>query len=493
MIFIKLKGHDFRYETENIIKQFDLNDKITFVENNSPVNSRGIFLSSGIYRSTGRYRFVSSLGNGTGTFIIAVKSLKTGNLTEDTLRRTLKREVSRQVYNLFSRYTGKKLPWGFLTGIRPAKIVHEMLENSMHEHNIIQRLTGYFKLSGQKAQLVYDVASVERKILNRTPDNTVSIYIGIPFCPTRCLYCSFASYPIKACSGFVENYLVSLKKEISTVYDELIKGKGYKIQSLYIGGGTPTALNNTQLKGLLDFIMDNLDLTDLEEYTIEAGRPDSLDAEKLETIKNSKVSRISINPQTMNSDTLEFIGRRHTPLETLSAFEIARSIGFDNINMDIIAGLPGEDIEKFKRTLDIISKLGPESLTVHTLAVKRGSRLHEEKGTMALPTSETATQMVNLAGNYAGMMNMHPYYLYRQKYILGNLENIGYCKRGYEGLYNIQIMEEKQTNIAFGADAVTKVVYSDENRIERAFNVKNVEEYIKRVDEMIDRKRRLLG
>ena len=288
----------------------------------------------------------------------------------------------------------------------------------------------------------------------------------------------------------VDKYIDMLKKELY-FGNELIKEKGYTIQSIYIGGGTPTSISARQMKDLLGFIEETFSLENLEEFTLEAGRPDTIDEEKLLVIKNSRVNRISINPQTMNDATLRLIGRNHSSEDVRKAFYLARDVGFNNINMDVIVGLPGENCEMFRNTLEEIKKMEPESLTVHALAIKRASRLNEEQKEFEHVPDEEAAGMVDMAYEYALSMGMRPYYMYRQKNIAGNLENVGYCKPGFESIYNVQIMEEKQTLLAFGAGGVSKVVYSDENKIERAFNVKSPEEYIGRIDEMIARKREL--
>ena len=406
-------------------------------------------------------------------------------------RKDFKREVRRGVYSLLSGHTGKSLPWGMLTGIRPAKIVHELLDEGFDRQRIEDRMIGYFKVSPDKAELLYEIATAERKILHNTPPDTVSLYIGIPFCSTRCLYCSFASNTTGRTPGLLEAYIEALKMEIGLTAG-LLADRGLKVQNIYIGGGTPTVLDTTALKALLDFIENRFELAGVQEYTLEAGRPDSLDREKLLAIRDSSVNRISINPQTMNDSTLKLIGRNHTPDDVLRIFELARNTGFDNINMDIIMGLPGEDNRMFEYTLQQIRGLSPESLTVHALAIKKASRLAIEKEAYRRLTGDEAELMMDTAVRYAREMGLHPYYLYRQKNIAGNLENTGFCKPGRESLYNVQIMEERQSIIAVGAGAVTKVVYPAGNRIERAFNVKSVEEYIKRTNEMFERKKALL-
>lgn len=496
MIWIKLEGHDFKYEVEDIIKLFYNDEEVVLVENSPPVDYRGIFVFSGIKPADSGLLLATRLdSNGmeqyNGSVVVGLLPEETKKSVDYEGRKQLKRDVKRQVYMALSKFTGKEMPWGILTGIRPAKIVHELLENRFNEAEIKRKLTHYYKVSEQKVNLVCDVAVTEREILDMSKPDMISLYIGIPFCRTRCLYCSFTSNPVAQYAHMVKEYLKSLKNEITGVAD-IIKNHAYKIQSIYIGGGTPTSLNSEDLGDLLEYIEQSFDLSCLQEYTLEGGRPDSLDGEKLETVKKSRADRISINPQTMNDDTLRLIGRSHTAEETVDAFRLARQIGFDNINMDIIVGLPGEDINKFEETLKRIKELGPDSLTVHTLAIKRASRLNEEKKKYRIASEVEAAMMIDTAAAYAYSMGLHPYYLYRQKNIVGNLENVGYCRPGTESIYNIQIMEEKQTIIALGAGGITKAVFRDENRIERAFNVKSVEEYVRRVDEMIERKKILI-
>ncbi len=404
--------------------------------------------------------------------------------------KAFKRIFKRKLFLLLQEYTGKTIPWGIMTGIRPAKLVNEFLDRNRSRDDIISTLEQNYFVTADKAGLLYKVALNQRHLFAGSVPGGVSFYIGIPFCPTRCLYCSFSSSTVGQYKKMVDAYIEALLEEIGQTAS-LIKKKGLRIESLYMGGGTPTSINGRQLSHLLEGIESHLELEDLKEYTLEAGRPDTIDREKLKIIKNSRVSRISINPQTMNSSTLERIGRNHTPAEAEEAYWLARELGFDNINMDLICGLPGEDPAMFRTTLEKISQLGPDSLTIHTMAVKRASRLTAEMGNYNLETEfRQVADMVDMAGIQAGAMGLEPYYLYRQKDILGNLENVGYSRKGKECVYNIQIMEEKQSVIACGAGAVTKVVFP-QDRIERAFNVKSVEEYIGRLDEMIGRKARL--
>ncbi|MDF2590654.1 MAG: coproporphyrinogen dehydrogenase HemZ [Clostridia bacterium] len=399
-----------------------------------------------------------------------------------------KEAVKLIMYKLLSLHLGKTYPWGILTGIRPIKIVHELMDKGFNDEYIESFMPENYLVSIEKAKLAVDIAQRERSFIYPLDTKTVSIYIGIPFCPTRCHYCSFTSNSLKTCGGLVEGYLDALIYEMEQTHVFMNK-YNLKVQTMYIGGGTPTSLNEEQLERLLAKAY-SLFGEDLVEFTCEAGRPDTITEGKLKVLKQGGVTRISINPQTMNDETLKAIGRAHSAEETVKSFELARKLGFDNINMDIILGLPGEGIEHLERTLHAIEKLQPESLTVHTMAIKRASIINENLDIVS--NSGNTSEMMKLTVEFANKHDLHPYYLYRQKNMVENLENIGYSKAGYECIYNIQIIEEKQTNIAFGADAITKTVYTDENRIERQANIKDIKLYISRIDEQINKKLKLL-
>lgn len=499
VIYLKLDGHDFQYEIEDILRLFFKDDKVILIDNDNCDEQAGVVIYSTI-RSFKKledkerlsFELVTSLkdsGNILHSLVYDVTEIMTELKENDNndARKVLKGVIKRQTYKVLSQYSGVKMPWGVLTGIRPAKKVHEMLDRKLNRAEIIDELTNNYYVSESKASLVYDVALAENEILESSNADMVSIYIGIPFCPTRCLYCSFTSNPIKKYEKMVGSYIEALSKEIRSVA-KLLSERNLKIQSLYIGGGTPTAIDVQHLGALLKEIEDTFCMDYVKEYTLEAGRPDSITVEKLETIAKSRVDRISINPQTMKDDTLARIGRSHTSDDIIKAFKLARKLGFNNINMDVIAGLPGETLEDFLYTLNEIKKLDPESITVHTMSIKRASRLNTEKSSYTLSEGAEVAKMVDSAYEFIKEMGLKPYYLYRQKNILGNLENIGYAKPNAESIYNVQIMEERQTILALGAGATTKVVYPKENRIERVFNVKSVEEYISRIDEMIQRK-----
>lgn len=413
-------------------------------------------------------------------------------LVEDEVKdkKALKEALKKAVYDTLSAYTGKQMPWGILTGIRPTKLVHEALNAGMNDEAIDAYLEDAYKVSPSKRVLMREVAKQELAILSKNQPNEVSIYIGIPFCPTRCVYCSFTAYSLEQRQKEVEPYLEALFKEISFVAQAKADAR---IRSLYIGGGTPTSLNEDQLERLLTHVENAFDLTRIEEYTVEAGRPDTITAEKLRIMKAHGVGRISINPQSMNQKTLDAIGRKHTVEEIKEVFATARALGHDNINMDLILGLPGEEVEDVAYTLRELKKLDPENITVHTMAIKRASKLREalreDEESIHLTEGDKIEKMLGICEKEITEMGLMPYYMYRQKNMLGNFENVGYAKPGTEGIYNIEIMEEAESIIALGAGAITKIVYQNGERIDRIPNVKSLKDYIERIDEMIERKR----
>lgn len=399
-------------------------------------------------------------------------------------------QLKRALYRMYHHVNKKELLWGTLTGVRPTKIAFEKLDAGLTEEETLEVLEKDYYCKGEKAELSVQVAKRELTLLNEIDyKNGYSIYIGIPFCPSTCLYCSFTSYPQNRFESLIEPYLEALYKEIDYVRTCF---PNKKLNTVYVGGGTPTTLSAEQLDKLLTKINTSLNMEHVKEFTVEAGRPDSITMEKLLVLKKHGVTRISINPQTMKQKTLDLIGRRHTVDEVRKAFRMAREAGHDNINMDIIIGLPEETIDDVKETLREIDKLKPDSLTVHTLAVKRAARLNIEKNLYDDTKEEDASAMIELTKKYALGANYLPYYLYRQK-SAKNLENTGYAKYGKEGYYNILIMEEKQSIIALGAGGLSKFIFHNENRLERVENVKSLKDYIERIDEMILRKKQFLA
>lgn len=404
-------------------------------------------------------------------------------------RTETKNELKQNFYQILSEITGTKLPWGTLTGIRPTKIPMKFLEEGKTEAEIRAYMQKTYFASDEKIDLSIDIAERELEILKKIDyENGYSLYIGIPFCPTTCLYCSFTSFPVSRFGDRMRAYLDALYKELAFVAKH---HRDKKLTTIYIGGGTPTALDEECLSKLMNMIHELFPVEESEEFTVESGRPDSITKEKFRILKEAGVTRISINPQTMHQETLELIGRAHTVEQTKEAFLLARECGFDNINMDIITGLPGESLSYVHETLDEIFKLRPESLTVHSLAIKRAAHLNIEMEKYQGMVKGSTNEMLRLVDEYASNMGMEAYYMYRQKNIPGNLENIGYCVPDKECLYNILIMEEKQDIISCGAGASSKYVF-EQGRIERTENVKNLDHYINRIDEMIDRKRKYL-
>lgn len=398
-------------------------------------------------------------------------------------------QAGRAIYDILKKMTGKELPWGILVGIRPTKHVYEAITKGESEETIKSHFKRDFYVSDDKTDISYDIAYREKRILDSFDyRNGYSIYIGIPFCPTTCLYCSFTSYPLGRFGSYMNAYIDALIKEI-----EYAKGAlpGKKLHTIYIGGGTPTALDEYNLERLLDAICKNLPVKETLEFCVEAGRPDTINREKLLLLKKYGVNRISINPQTLVQNTLDVIGRKHTVEEVFDRFKLARECGHDNINMDLIVGLTGEGVDEVSKTLEGVKLLMPESLTVHTLALKRAARLKIENERYRGLEGTGIAKSLKLCQDFAVSHGLNPYYLYRQKNMAENLENVGYAMEGKECLYNILIMEEKQTILALGAGATTKYVY-DEERLDRVENVKSLTDYIDRIDEMIGRKKTFL-
>ena len=416
----------------------------------------------------------------------AKEAIPQGKNLELIQKRLRKRLCKQTLYTLLKKHTGFHPPWGSLTGIRPTRLVYEAMKDGLSVTQAALSVEKTFDLYPNKAQLLSDIVDVQMK-LPPTALNLSDVYIGIPFCRTRCSYCSFLSGELGK-GKEVPPYIDALLVEMAFTA-ELMKDAGLTLRAVYMGGGTPTSLDErtfrTVTEAMLAYFPGAL------EYTVEAGRPDSITRGKLEAIGDAGVRRISINPQTMRSETLKRIGRDHTPEDTIAAYELARSMGFASINMDVIAGLPGETAWDFAYTMDWARKLQPESLTVHTLALKRASllRLWETP----LPDGDETAQMVRMGSDAAQEMGMKPYYLYRQKYMAGNQENVGYAKSGHECLYNVDIMEETTNILAVGAGAISKRIIGGEGRIERAPNVSNVGVYIDRLQEMLDRKAALFA
>ncbi len=409
-----------------------------------------------------------------------------GNVEKlDELSDTEKTElVKRELFNKLVELKDYYPDWGTLTGVRPVKLAGELIEK-FGKDQAYRFLKDYYLLSDEKTKSIIGIYEYQVASIGKPHDNSVSLYIGIPFCPTRCLYCSFASN--QASDSEIERYLPALIHEIKEV-SKLISDRGYSVESIYIGGGTPTSLSVGEMDSLLTEVDKYFNIPGLKEFTVEAGRPDTIDYEKLLVIRDYGVGRISINPQSMKDRTLELIGRHHTAKDIERAFSDAINVGFDSINCDLIAGLPEEDLMDMKSSINRVMELGADSITVHNLAVKRASKLNEKDPDYHYRQAKVTSEMIKMADEMLKGNGYNPYYLYRQKHMAGSGENTGYCLPGKEGVYNIRIMDEHQTIIAMGAGGITKYYHPKENRLERVPNVTNYEQYIDRIDEMIERK-----
>ena len=399
-------------------------------------------------------------------------------------RRAARRLCKQTLYDLLKEITGFQPPWGSLTGVRPTHLMLEALEKGLTPEAAIERLKADFDVAPDRAALLAEIAAEQRK-LPKPGDEWMDVYIGIPFCTTRCAYCSFSSGEIGD-GSLIEPYMASLTREMRACA-EILKDSGRKLRALYVGGGTPTALPQGAFEQLMEETVRCF--PGAMEYTVEAGRPDTLTRGKLRAIRNAGIGRISINPQTMNDRTLEIIGRAHTAQQVREAYALAREEAIPHINMDVIAGLPGENEADFAHTMEEARTLRPESLTVHTLAIKRSSRMSLENH--PLPDGDMTARMVEAGRETARAMGMAPYYLYKQKYMAGNLENTGYALPGHACLYNVDIMEETSHILAMGAGGISKRIFPEEGHIERAPNVSNIHDYLTRTEEMIKRKREL--
>lgn len=493
MYYVFLENHSYSYEIYEIVTLYYPGEKIIVCDINEKLPEDCMVIKSSISIEANTVYSNCILQHVKDGEFRQIEFVSGNCPVETDIKKSVKHCVKLTVFKLFKSITGIEMPWGILVGIRPSKIVNELKNRNTKSTEIKSILKNKYLLRDDKIQLVTQVSDNSNELIN-TDKKNVSIYIGIPFCPTKCIYCSFASYPIHGYLDQVGNYIESLKYEIDKV-SRFVRDN-FKIDTVYIGGGTPTSLDDNSFKELIEYISANIDINHVREFTVEAGRPDTINRFKLEVMKDNGVSRVSINPQTMNEDTLKRIGRNHTVKDIYEKYGMAREYGFNNINMDIILGLPREEIMNVRETLDKILQLSPENITVHTMAVKRASKLKEkiiEKENVSLPESSVINGMMDLVhmGMYDG--GYKPYYMYRQKMTVGNLENVGYCKDGFECLYNIQMIEEKETIIGIGADAVTKFVFHDQNRIERFANKKDLKEYINTIHENVDKKLSLLS
>lgn len=466
-----VKNHNFHFELENLTRLFFPNEKITVIRDFSEPQPPYIYteVSDKI-----------TISVNIGSFNKSETAVK--KLTDDD-----NELISAQLlYKLLCDFTGLTQPWGILTGVRPVKLLRRLAEES-NEEQAVKKFEKDFFVSNEKIALSRETEHNERKILELSKPESFSLYVGIPFCPSRCSYCSFVMASIERAEKLIEPYTKLLCEEIKRTA-EIANKLGLRLETVYFGGGTPTTLSAEQLDTVLGTVNNSFDMSTCREFTVEAGRPDTIDIAKLFALKENKVDRISINPQTVNDEVLKTIGRKHTAQQFFDAFELARKCGFDNINTDLIAGLPTDTPESFKNSLDSIVKLNAECITVHTLCMKRASRLTTEGVTLDLQQARDAREMLAYTQNILGQYEYIPYYMYRQSRMVGNLENVGWSKRGFESLYNVYVMDETHTILACGSGGVTKLKRNNPDYLERIFNFKYPYEYIDRFDELIQRK-----
>lgn len=466
-----VKNHNFHFELENLTRLFFPNEKITVIRDFSEPQPPYIYteVSDKI-----------TISVNIGSFNKSETAVK--KLTDDD-----NELVSAQLlYKLLCDFTGLTQPWGILTGVRPVKLLRRLAEESSEEQ-AVKKFEKDFFVSNEKIALSRETEHNERKILELSKPESFSLYVGIPFCPSRCSYCSFVMASIERAEKLIEPYTKLLCEEIKRTA-EIANKLGLRLETVYFGGGTPTTLSAEQLDTVLGTVNKSFDMSTCREFTVEAGRPDTIDIAKLFALKENKVDRISINPQTVNDEVLKTIGRKHTAQQFFDAFELARKCGFDNINTDLIAGLPTDTPESFKNSLDSIVKLNAECITVHTLCMKRASRLTTEGVTLDLQQARDAREMLAYTQNILGQNEYIPYYMYRQSRMVGNLENVGWSKKGFESLYNVYVMDETHTILACGSGGVTKLKRNNPDYLERIFNFKYPYEYIDRFDELIQRK-----
>lgn len=466
-----VKNHNFHFELENLTRLFFPNEKITVIRDFSEPQPPYIYteVSDKI-----------TISVNIGSFNKSETSVK--KLTDDD-----NELVSAQLlYKLLCDFTGLTQPWGILTGVRPVKLLRRLAEESSEEQ-AVKKFEKDFFVSNEKIALSRETEHNERKILELSKPESFSLYVGIPFCPSRCSYCSFVMASIERAEKLIEPYTKLLCEEIKRTA-EIANKLGLRLETVYFGGGTPTTLSAEQLNTVLGTVNKSFDMSTCREFTVEAGRPDTIDVAKLFALKENKVDRISINPQTVNDEVLKTIGRKHTAQQFFDAFELARKCGFNNINTDLIAGLPTDTPESFKNSLDSIVRLNAECITVHTLCMKRASRLTTEGVTLDLQQARDAREMLAYTQNILGQNEYIPYYMYRQSRMVGNLENVGWSKKGFESLYNVYVMDETHTILACGSGGVTKLKRNNPDYLERIFNFKYPYEYIDRFDELIQRK-----
>jgi oxygen-independent coproporphyrinogen-3 oxidase len=463
-----VKNHNFWFELENLTRLFFPNEKINVFKTFDSVEQPYIYTEV-----SDKVKIEVSINN-------FQKSLVSDKTDDNELT------SAQLLYKLLCQYSGYTQPWGVLTGVRPVKLFRRLCEE-LGEEGARNKFLNEFYVSPEKLELAEMTEKNEKKILNLSRSESFSLYVGIPFCPSRCSYCSFVMSSVERAKKLIEPYTELLCEEIKTTA-QIASDLGLRLETVYFGGGTPTTLNAEQLNKVLKTVRKSFDMSTCREFTVEAGRPDTIDKERLCALKENKVDRISINPQTINDNVLREIGRKHTSEQFFNAFELARKCGFDNINTDLIAGLPTDTLESFVNSLDSIRALSPECVTIHTLCMKRASTLTNIGTTLNREDAETAGKMLEYTQKSLTLDEYIPYYMYRQSRMVGNLENVGWSKKGFESLYNVYVMDETHSILACGSGGVTKLKNNETDYLERIFNFKYPYEYVDRFNELIERK-----
>lgn len=477
-MLLNLCGHDFHYECENLCRVFYPNDSVRIVYDADDPAA----LTSRMEAVAGGFRLSASWDGARETLFVPSDAPRLAEAQELAAAKT--------IFLLLQERTGYTPPWGMLTGVRPSKLMITL----MREMGALQAqdyFTDTLLVQPDKTALAAAVARQEEKLLRLSQPDSYSLYLSVPFCPSRCSYCSFVSHSVNSPSArkLIEPYVKLLLREIAMT-GAIARELGLRLETVYIGGGTPTTLSAAQLSAVCNAIAAHFPLRNAREFTVEAGRPDTITRDKLDALHAAGVSRISINPQTLNDDVLAHIGRRHSAQDAIDCFRMARDAGFDNINMDLIAGLDTDTPGSFRRTLGGILALAPENITVHTLALKRSSRMVQEENALSEGGAAVAEMLADAQSRCMENGYM-PYYMYRQSRCIGNFENVGWCRADKECLYNVYMMEEVHTVLACGAGAVTKLREAHGPMIERVFNFKYPYEYISRFDELAARKARI--
>ena len=477
------ENHKFHYEIENLTRVFFPNEKIEIIKGGFYGDKTEPFIITRVEEKNGDTRLFCSISS-EGVNIEKEKTLAPVSFDDET-----ERSLAVLLFDVLSEYTGITPPWGILTGVRPIKLFRKLTEE-LGAEGAEEYFKGRLLVNDEKIRLSSVTEKNEKRIIETSTPNSFSLYVSIPFCPSRCSYCSFVSQSVEKSLKLIEPYVELLCREIEMT-GKLAAELSLELQSVYIGGGTPTVLSPEQLRAVMGAIVRSFDMSRCREFTVEAGRPDTVTNERLAAIKECGADRISINPQTLNDEILRSIGRNHTADEFYKAYETARRCGFDHINTDLIAGLPNEGAESFRKTLDKITALAPKSITVHTLSMKRSSRLTAQGVELLRRDAAVAEDMHRYCSEILPALGYEPYYLYRQSRMVGNLENVGWSQKGSEGIYNVFIMDETHSILGCGAGATTKLKQPGGAYIERIFNYKYPYEYLKGFDEMLRRKDRI--